>query len=237
MYFRGLLSQQGFCAAFLRVTEPIKTDVSMHGYARTHNKRAVPYFRGFFPILGFFAGSLSLPSGFWPRVRARALTAHVCHPKRGAARHPPPIAASFQPPKINKIYPIGPPTSRAFFFLLDHRGYEIWGPLPPAPPIADSLILPAIFWGQNYVPVRPYALIFSVFPFFYSFGSFLFVILFFSFSPFQFFLILLFLSYPSLLIYSYSSRRCYSSSSYSSPLIFKLFVVLQITHIRHSEWF
>jgi hypothetical protein len=61
MYFRGLFSQQGFCAAFLRVTEPIKTDVrSAHMYARTHNKRAVPHARGFFPILGFFAGSLSL---------------------------------------------------------------------------------------------------------------------------------------------------------------------------------
>ncbi len=61
MYFRGLLSQQGLCAAFLLVTENKKADVSAHMYARTHNKRAVPYFRGFFPNW-FFAGSLSLIS-------------------------------------------------------------------------------------------------------------------------------------------------------------------------------
>ncbi len=95
------------------------------------------------------------------------------------------------------------------------------GPLPPAPHIAASLILPAIFWGQNYVPVRPTPLIFPIF-LFYSFWIFLFVILFFFFSPFQFPLILLFLyfsSYPSLLISSYSSRRYYSSSSFSFPFL------------------
>ena len=53
--------------------------------------------------------------------------------------------------------------------------------------------------GQNYVPVPPYALFFLVF-LFYSFW--------------------IFSSYSSLLISSYSSRRCYSSSSFSSPLIF-----------------
>ena len=65
----------------------------------------------------------------------------------------------------------------------------------PAPPIAASLILPDIFLGSNYVPMRPYGLIFCGF-FFFSlvFGSFLFVVLFFFFSPFQFLLILLFLS-------------------------------------------
>jgi hypothetical protein len=99
---------------------------------------------------------------------------------------------------------LGPPTSRAFFFPLDHRGCEIWGPLPPAPPppIAASLILPAIFWGQ---PVRPYALNFFVFSFFYIvFWYFLFVILFlFSLlfiSFHSYLLILLFLSLLILLI-------------------------------------
>jgi hypothetical protein len=32
---------------------------------------------------------------------------------------------------------LGPPTSWTFFFPLVHRGYEIGGPLPPAPPIAQ----------------------------------------------------------------------------------------------------
>jgi hypothetical protein len=53
---------------------------------------------------------------------------------------------------------------------------------------------------------------FQFFLFSIIFGSFLFVILFFSFSPFQFLIILLYLSYASLLLSSYSSRRCYSSS-------------------------
>jgi hypothetical protein len=118
------------------------------------------------------------------------------------------FAASYSTPKkyLHSIE-LGPPTSRAFFYPLDHRGYEIGSPL-----------------GSNYVPMRPDAQIFSVFSFFYGlsiFSSFLFVILFFFVSPFPFpfLLILLFLffsSYPSLLISSYSSRRCYSSSSSSS---------------------
>jgi hypothetical protein len=77
--------------------------------------------------------------------------------------------------------------------------YEVH--LPPASPIAALLILPAIFWGQNYEPVPPYALIFF-FWFFFSivFGSFLFFILFPFYSPFQFLLILLFLSLLILLV-------------------------------------
>ncbi len=126
-----------------------------------------------------------------------------CHPKRGAARLPPCPSQLhcflFNPQKYIKSILLGPPTSRAFLFPLDHRGYEIWGPLPPALPIADSLILPAIFWGHNYVPVRLYAQIFSVLPFFYSFWifSFCYTLLFllsFSIS-----------SYSSLLILSFSS--------------------------------
>jgi hypothetical protein len=79
---------------------------------------------------------------------------------------------------------------------------------------------------------------------------FFWVFLFYSFWIFSFYYSLPFLlsfsissySYSSLLISSYSSRRCYSSSSFSSPLIFKtVFTDMHIndicTHIRHSEVF
>ncbi len=97
-----------------------------------------------------------------------------CHPKRGAARPSPPIAASLlliRPPKIDKIYRnLGLPRQGLFFFPLDHRDYEIGGPLPPAPLVAASLILPAIFWGQNCVPVR---LFINIFLFLSSYPSLL----------------------------------------------------------------
>jgi len=109
--------------------------------------------------------------------------------------------------------------------------------VPCPPPIAASLILPAIFWGQNYVPVRPYALTFSFFPFLYSFWYFLFVILFLFFSPFYFFSFIS--SYPSLLISSYSS---YSSRTILRLLILlflylNLFVVLQTCRGPSLFWF
>ncbi len=54
----------------------------------------------------------------------------------GALRAQPPIAASLfliRPPKIYiKYIELGPPMSKGFFFPLDHRGYEIGGPLSPA---------------------------------------------------------------------------------------------------------
>jgi len=82
----------------------------------------------------------------------------------------------------------------SFHWTTEVVKYEV--PCPPPPPIAASLILPAIFWGQ---PVRPYALNFFVFSFFYIvFWYFLFVILFLFFSPFYFFSFIS--SYPSLLI-------------------------------------
>ncbi len=151
-------------------------------------------------------------SGFWPRVRARALRAPVFLGSlpRQTGRCAPPLPAHrsflFDPQKYLQSIELGPPTSRTFFFPLDPRGYEIWCPLPPAPPIAASLILPAIFLGSNYVPMRPYALIFSFFFFFYSFWifSFCYSLLFllsFSISSYSSLLILLFLS----LISSYSS--------------------------------
>jgi hypothetical protein len=55
----------------------------------------------------------------------------------------------------------------------------------PAPPIAASLILPAIFLGSNYVPMRPYGLIFCGF-FFFSIVFELFFLLFSSFSSLLF---------------------------------------------------
>ncbi len=90
-----------------------------------------------------------------------SLWAH-CHPKRGAARPPSlPITASLLriwPPKIHKIYPTWAAHVKDFF--LSTVPQRLWGPLPPVPP------LPAIFWCQKYIPVRPYALIFLVFLFF-----------------------------------------------------------------------
>ena len=120
-------------------------------------------------------------SGFWPRVRARALRA--------------PVFLSSLPPQTGRCVPPLPV----------HRSQEVWGPPPPAPPIAASLILPAIFWGQRLKIMyrcdhTPY-----FFRFFFSifFGSFLFVILFFFFSPYQF-LLLLFLSFSSYLFLFFS---------------------------------
>ena len=77
-------------------------------------------------------------SGFWPRVRARALRAPVFLDSlpRQTGRCAPPahrsFAASYSIPK-NRLKTIElvlrPSASWAFFVLLDHRG-EIWGPLP-----------------------------------------------------------------------------------------------------------
>ncbi len=77
---------------------------------------------------------------------------------------------------------------------------------PPRPAHRSFADPPAIFLGSNYVPMRPYALIFSFFFFFYSFWifSFCYSLLFllsFSISSYSSLLILLFLS----LISSYSS--------------------------------
>ncbi len=82
-------------------------------------------------------------SGFWPRVRARALRAPVflgSLPRQtGRCAPPPPRPLQlrcflFYPQKYIKSVKLGPPTSRAFFFPQEHRGYEIWG--PPVPRIA-----------------------------------------------------------------------------------------------------
>ncbi len=124
--------------------------------------------------------------------------------ERGAAGSPPPRPLQlrcflFDPQKYIKSIELGPPTSRAFFFPLDHRGHEIWG--PPAPrPAHRSFADPA---GNIFGVKILYrcALIFWVFLFsIVTIGSFLFVVLFFFFSPFQLCLILLFFSLLILLV-------------------------------------
>ncbi len=93
-----------------------------------------------------------------------------CHAKRGAARPLLPAYRSFAvsyftPQKILNLSNLGRPRQGPFSFHrnTDAMKYEVH--LPPASPIAALLILPAIFWGQNYVPVPPYALIFFGFSF------------------------------------------------------------------------
>jgi hypothetical protein len=121
-----------------------------------------------------------------------------CHAKRGAA--PPHLPAHrsfavsyFTPKNILNLSNLGRPRQGPFSFHRNTEAMKYEVHLPPASPIAALLILPAIFWGQNYVPVPPYALIFFGFFFSIVFGSFLFIILFPFYSPFQFLLILLFL--------------------------------------------
>jgi hypothetical protein len=94
-------------------------------------------------------------SGFWPRVRARALRAPAklglltCQTGRCAPLAHGSFAASYTSPKNNYFQ------KQIASLLAQTR----------ALPIAASLILSAIFWGQN-VLVRPYALTFLGFSFF-----------------------------------------------------------------------
>jgi hypothetical protein len=77
-------------------------------------------------------------SGFWPRVRARALRAPIflgSLPRQTGRCAPPPRPSQLRcflldPQKYLQSIELGPPTSRASFFPMEHRGYEIWGPLP-----------------------------------------------------------------------------------------------------------
>jgi hypothetical protein len=136
-------------------------------------------------------------SGFWPRVHARTLRA--------------PVFLSSLPRKTGRCAPTPPPCpSQLRCFSVDPQKYI--KSIELEPPIVASLIRPAIFCGQNYVPVRP------VFSFLYSswIFSFCYSLLF---SSLLFISFLSIFSYPSLLISSYSSRMYFSSSSYSSLLI------------------
>jgi hypothetical protein len=145
----------------------------------------------------------------WPRVRVRALRALVflasLTRKTGRCAPPPALAAPLlliRPPKIFTIYRTWAAHVKSFHWTTEAMNMR--SPAP-APPIAASLIFPAIFLRSNYVPMRTYALIFSVFSVFsIFFGSFLFVNFFFFFSPFQFLLILLFLSFSSYLFLFFS---------------------------------
>jgi hypothetical protein len=95
--------------------------------------------------------SLFGTSGFWPRVRARALRAPVffnslpsqtgrCVP---LAAHRS-FAASYSALKnIYNLSNLGRPTSRAFFFPLDHRGYEV--PCPPSRPFRQYFGVKSIY--------------------------------------------------------------------------------------------
>jgi len=144
-----------------------------------------------------------------------------CHPKRGAARPPCPSQLrcfSFDPQKYIKSIQLGPPTSKAFFTPLNHMQTA------EAPPAHRSSADPSRnILGSKLctgATIRP------------TFSGFLFYIfLIFSFCYSLLFIFFLFISfYPSLLISSFSSRRCYMYSSSSYILLFlycKLFVVLQ----------
>ncbi len=90
-------------------------------------------------------------------------------------------------------------------------------PAPRPPPIAASLILPAIFWGQNYVSVRT--------PYLISFFD-LFFLLFYSYSSLLFNFFLFISAHLYLLISSYSSCTILRVLILLF-LYFKLFVVLQ----------
>jgi hypothetical protein len=83
---------------------------------------------------------------------------------------PPPAHRSFAvsyltPKNILNLLNLGRPSQRPFSFHWNTEAMKYEVHLPPASPIAALLILPAIFWGQNYVPVPPYAL------FFFGFSS------------------------------------------------------------------
>jgi hypothetical protein len=125
-----------------------------------------------------------------------------CHAKRGAARPPPSQLRCFlfDPQKYLHSIELGPPTSRAFFYPVDHRGYEIGSPLPPRPTHRSFAVSSGNVFGVNLctnATRRPNVLGFF---FFYSFRifSFCYSLLFrlsfsFSFSSYSSLLILLFL--------------------------------------------
>jgi hypothetical protein len=112
---------------------------------------------------------------------------------RGALRAPPASLLLIRQKSIQ----CGPPTSKAFFTPLNH--------MQTAPPAHRSSADPSRnILGQNYVPVRHYALIFSVFPFFivwiFNFCYSLLFIPSFLISSYSSLLILLFLSLLFLLV-------------------------------------
>jgi hypothetical protein len=129
-------------------------------------------------------------------ARARTRLFGLIAMPNGALRAPPPCPSQL---RCFLSVELGPPRSRAFFFPQEHRGYEIWG--QPAPRIAyrsfadpsGNILGSKLCTGATKRP--------NFFWFFFSivFGSFLFIILFPFFSPFQFLLILLFWFFSSYL--------------------------------------
>ncbi len=159
----------------------------------------------------------------------------------GALRAPPPRPSQlrcflFEPEKYIKS--IGPPTSRAFFFPLDHRGYEILGPLPPRPAhrsfaypfdnILGSKCTGATI-SNNFFRLFLFCIAFSRGQAFWIHlvSTFLFYpfLLFFIFSSCYSLRILLYISLLILLFLALLFLLLlYSSFSYYSTLIFKLLV-------------
>ncbi len=133
-----------------------------------------------------------------------------------------------RPQVHKKSIELGPPAWRAFQKINAFLQAQTWashvkgfflstGPhRPPAPPIAASLILPVMFWGQNYVLVRPYGLSFIVF--------FLFLYSFLIFSFCYSLLILL-----SFLISFYSYLLSFSSYSFRTILCLLLFLYFNLS--------
>ncbi len=107
----------------------------------------------------------------------------------------------FDPQKYLQSIELGPPTSRASFFPMDHRGYEIWGPLPRTAHRSFADPSGQIFGVKlcSNATICP-----NFFVFFYSFWAFfcysLLFLISFSLSSYSSLLILLFLSLLILLV-------------------------------------
>ncbi len=171
------------------------------------------------------------PSVFWPRVRCvHPSFSADCHTKQGAARPPPPIAASLlmynsAPKNKLNLSNLGRPNSALFSFhgTTEAMNYEVPCPCRTHRSFADPF---GNIWGQT-VLVLPYALTFFDFSFFVQLLD-LFFLLFSSFSSLLFNFFFFISSYPSLLTSAYSSHR-YPTMLRLLILLFlyfKLFVVL-----------
>jgi hypothetical protein len=145
-------------------------------------------------------------SGFWPRVRARALRSPVFLGSlpRQTGRYAPLIsahrsfAASYLTPKnLFYLLNLGRPRQGLFSFHRTTEAMKCEVHLPPAPPIAASLILPAIIWGSKLctnATIRPNFLFVFLF---YSFWIFFFLFSSLSSLLFNFFLFFTFLFFSS----------------------------------------
>ncbi len=168
-------------------------------------------------------------SGFWPRVRARALRAPVflssLPPQTGRCAPPPPPSQlrcfSFDPHKYIKSIQLRPPTSKAFFTPLDHMQtaeamkYEV--PWPAHRSFADpyrNILGSKLCAGAT---IRPN---------FCRFFLFLYRFWIFSFCYSLLFIFLLFISfYPSLLI---------SSLPFFVFLFFSSYILNCLLYYRHE---